>query len=257
MVESVVTLAQDLVEVSRLVEDDDIDAVTGRFLERVVRTVPDCDRATITVVGRDGVLEVAAVRPGAPVAPDADPTSGDEDSDLVADGPVAEALRFREPRRIADVEAETRWTAFTGALAARGCRSAMVLPIPSRHGPPTVLTLTSRKPHRFDDHAFDVVLLLTLHAGAAFDNVHVYDSSRTLVGHLTTALRSRHVIGQAQGILMRRFAIDAEGGFAALRRASQHRNVKLRDVARDVVAAQEAGDLDAALVRYGVLDAGR
>lgn len=247
MVDSVTTLLHDLVEVSRLVEDDDIDAVSRRFLDRVVRTVPDCDHAMITVVGQDGAPEAVAVTPG--TSADASPGS-----DVgAADGPVGEALRFREPRRIGDVETETRWSAFTAALAADGYRSALVLPVPTEHGPPAVLTLFSRKPHRFDDHAHDLVLLLTLHAGTAFDNVRLYHDSRKLVDHLTAALHSRHVIGQAQGILMHRFTIGTDGGFAVLRRASQRGNVKLREVAHAIVAAQEARALDATLALYGLL----
>ncbi|MEJ2851902.1 MULTISPECIES: GAF and ANTAR domain-containing protein [unclassified Saccharothrix] len=250
MVESVLTLAQDLVELSRLVEDDDVEAVTGRFLDRLVRTVPDCDHAMITVAGRDGAGETVASRLGATVE-DGTHTA----LEISAADPVGEALRFREPRRIVDTETESRWTAFTGALAVRGYRSALVLPVPTEHSPAAVLTLLSRKPHRFDDSGYDVVLLLTLHAGVAFDNVHVYHDSRKLVDNLTAALHSRHVIGQAQGILMHRFDIDVEKAFAVLRRASQHGNAKLRDVARELVAAQEAGDLTSTLIRHGILDA--
>jgi AmiR/NasT family two-component response regulator len=39
------------------------------------------------------------------------------------------------------------------------------------------------------------------------------------------------VIGQAKGILMERHGYDADRAFDALRRASQHLNIKLRDIA--------------------------
>ena len=52
---------------------------------------------------------------------------------------------------------------------------------------------------------------------------------------LERGLASRTLIGQAQGILMERFSLDAERAFQVLRRYSQDGNVKLVEVARRVV----------------------
>jgi AmiR/NasT family two-component response regulator len=54
--------------------------------------------------------------------------------------------------------------------------------------------------------------------------------------NLLTALDARTLIGQAQGILMERFGIDADRAFGVLRRYSQARNVKLRVVAEELVS---------------------
>jgi len=59
---------------------------------------------------------------------------------------------------------------------------------------------------------------------------------------LHVALANREMIGQAQGILMERERITAEEAFDILRRASQHLNVKLRDVARNLVETGERPD---------------
>jgi AmiR/NasT family two-component response regulator len=48
-------------------------------------------------------------------------------------------------------------------------------------------------------------------------------------------MASREIIGQAQGILMERERITADQAFDLLRQASQHLNVKLRDVAQALV----------------------
>jgi AmiR/NasT family two-component response regulator len=50
-----------------------------------------------------------------------------------------------------------------------------------------------------------------------------------------SALGSRDLIGQAKGILMERFDIDAIAAFELLRRLSQESNVKLVDVAEKLV----------------------
>ena len=56
---------------------------------------------------------------------------------------------------------------------------------------------------------------------------------------LEDALIRRDVIGQAKGILMHRYDVDAEEAFARLRRASQTTNTKLHDVAAWLVACRD------------------
>ncbi|MGY1623324.1 ANTAR domain-containing protein [Geodermatophilus sp. SYSU D00965] len=53
--------------------------------------------------------------------------------------------------------------------------------------------------------------------------------------HLEVALGSNRRIGMALGILMARHGITEERAFAALQRVSCRRNVKLREVAEEVV----------------------
>ena len=56
---------------------------------------------------------------------------------------------------------------------------------------------------------------------------------------LQQAVASRDVIGQAKGILMERERLTADQAFDVLRRASQHVNLKLRDVAERVTETGE------------------
>ncbi len=55
-------------------------------------------------------------------------------------------------------------------------------------------------------------------------------------------MRTRELIGQAQGILMERERITADQAFDVLRRASQHMNTKLRAVAEHLVESGESPD---------------
>jgi len=48
---------------------------------------------------------------------------------------------------------------------------------------------------------------------------------------LWRAIDSRHLIGQAQGMLMERFKLSPEKSFSVLRRYSQQHNIKLHEVA--------------------------
>ena len=54
--------------------------------------------------------------------------------------------------------------------------------------------------------------------------------------HLMEALESRTVIGEAVGIMMERYGLDADTALGALKRVSQQRNVKVRDLAAELVA---------------------
>jgi len=55
--------------------------------------------------------------------------------------------------------------------------------------------------------------------------------------HLQTALASRAVIDQALGIIMGQNRCSADEAFEVLRTASQNRNVKLRDIAAEMITA--------------------
>ena len=57
--------------------------------------------------------------------------------------------------------------------------------------------------------------------------------------NLRIALNSRSIIDQAIGILIAQQQCTVEDAFALLRQASQGRNVKLRDVAAQVVASAQ------------------
>lgn len=64
-------------------------------------------------------------------------------------------------------------------------------------------------------------------------------AAETKAGNLEVALATREMIGQAQGILMERKRITADQAFDILRRASQHLNVRLRDIAQRLVDTGE------------------
>jgi AmiR/NasT family two-component response regulator len=59
------------------------------------------------------------------------------------------------------------------------------------------------------------------------------------IDDLIAALGIRETIGQAEGILIERERITPDQAFDVLRRASQHLNIKLREVAAYVVETGE------------------
>jgi hypothetical protein len=248
--EDLMSIAQELAEVSRLIESDDVTSALDRFVARVVATVPSCEEASIAILDAGSPLLVARSKTQA--VPAVEATREALATQLVApDGPLADVLNYREPHRIGDTATDHRWPAFAATAMSAGYRSCLLLPLPAR-GDAAAFTLTSAEPDAFGDTSYDVVLLFVLHARVVFDNVQLFDDCRALVTQLQTALGTRALIGRAQGILMHRYDIGATVAFEVMARGSQTTNVKLRDLARDLVEHQEKDELDAALARYGI-----
>ena len=76
----------------------------------------------------------------------------------------------------------------------------------------------------FSDDEVEVAKVVAAHASVALAKLR---SERDL----WRAIDSRHLIGQAQGILMERFKLSPEKSFSVLRRYSQQHNLKLHEVA--------------------------
>jgi GAF domain-containing protein len=225
--EDLLAIAAELAEVSRLVEADDFSGTLDRFIARIVRTIDGCDAATITVRTTERVETAVG--------------GTDLGFDPLAPGPIVEAVTFDEPRRLDDAGADQRWPAFSMQLINSGFHGCLALPLATKGEETAVLTLFSRRAGQFTGLSFDVVLLLALNAGVAFDNAALFQECNHLVGQLRVALRTRSVVGRAQGLLMRHFGYDSAQAFDKLRRASQNSNTKLRDLAALVVRAHEDG----------------
>ena len=73
------------------------------------------------------------------------------------------------------------------------------------------------------------------YAAVAVNNVTNYTDVATDAANMRAAMASRAVIEQAKGIVMGRDHCTAEEAFDILRRISQQKNVKLRELAQTVV----------------------
>lgn len=240
--DDIMTVASELAEITRLVADDDFGATMARFVTRIVHTIPGCDDAIVTVRSAAGVETVHSSR--------------DLGFDPLVPGPIIEAVTFAEPRRLDDVTHDQRWPAFGARLVNAGYRSCLTLPLSTTSDESAVLTLLSVQPNRFGDSVYDVVLLLTLHAGVTFDNASLYHDSNELVTQLRTALRTRSLVGRAQGLLMRQYGYDSDQAFEALKQASQNSNTKLRDLAGLLVNAHEKGSFESTVEGLALSAAG-
>ncbi len=79
------------------------------------------------------------------------------------------------------------------------------------------------------------------YASVALSNAVLFSRATDSVAQMREAMASRAVIEQAKGMLMGRHGITADEAFDQLSRRSQDENVKLREVAEDVVLAGSSG----------------
>jgi len=215
-----------------LVDGESLDERLQRVVDLAIRTIPGCDAAGVTLVTDE--------RPRTAAYTDQRTLAVDRAQYDIGDGPCLDAIRRRQVNRV-DVEgAEDRWPAFTKAAAAESIRSFLAAPLLVHKEPLGALNLYSRQRAGFDalDEAF--ISLFSNQAAASVANSLRYTDIASLARQLEEALASRAVIEQAKGVLMARHGVDSEQAFSLLRHQSQHQNVKLREVAHDVVASTQS-----------------
>lgn len=222
-------LAHDLAAFARQVQrQPQHDAVLRTVVDSALQTVPGAQEGSITlVVGRRKVRNQAASSRL--------PSDVDALQEEVGEGPCLETAFAQHTVLVADLSSESRWPAFSARAARLGVRSMLAFHLYVEGDNLGALNLYSRQPGAFDERSVTVGELFAAHAAVAC-------SAAQRESALERALRSRELVGQAQGILMERGRLTADQAFATLQRASQDRNVKLAEVARRLV---ETGDLPA------------
>lgn len=128
-----------------------------------------------------------------------------------------------------DLATETRWPRLRQYLVSKTPVRSLVSVVVWRTT--TRLTMYAATPKAFDDNGTGVADLFAAHAHVLADRI---DDSRR-ASQMEQALAGAREIGAAVGVVMVTEAIPANEAFLVLRRTSQDRNIKLRDVAAHVV----------------------
>jgi AmiR/NasT family two-component response regulator len=97
------------------------------------------------------------------------------------------------------------------------------------------LNVYSEEPDVFDSESRNVGLVFAAHSSVAWNSARRDEQFKR-------ALSSRDVIGQAKGMIMERYGIDAVQAFELLRKLSQDSNVQLIKVATELVADKTAAE---------------
>jgi DNA-binding NarL/FixJ family response regulator len=145
------------------------------------------------------------------------------------EGPCVDAMHG--PRVVAapHMASQKRWPNYTPEAVKLGLRSQLAVKLYlDDQGTLGGLNLYSTAADDIDVEAEHMAELFAAHAAIALGSVVERDQ-------LNQALESRRVIGMALGLLMERYAIGDDRAFEFLVRTSSHSNVKMRDVAQEIV----------------------
>jgi GAF domain-containing protein len=207
--------------------------------ELTLRAVVDLAVATIEGCDLAGVFVLKAGRITTPVYTDALVTDLDTRQIGGKEGPCLDCMAGGTAVYAEDLAGDPRWPNFGPQAAGSGVRSVLALCLMAEGSVVGALNLYARFPLAFGavDRARGVVLAGL--AGLALSVAAAHDEELRRADNLRQALVTRQLIGQAQGILMERERITAEQAFDILRRASQHLNTKLREVAQELVETGE------------------
>lgn len=202
----------------------DLDHTLSSITTAAVEVLPDVQYSSISVVHDDGTMETVA--PTDDLLRDVDAQQYE-----LHEGPCYEAATDTVHVTAPNLAADPRFPRFGQVAVAAGLRSQAGIRLfetPTSQG---ALNLYSARVGAFED-------LRTVNELFAHQSAMALEYARE-IDSLEQAVRTRKTIGQALGIVMERYDLTDERAFAFLTRLSQHRNVKLRLVAQEIVAETE------------------
>lgn len=180
-----------------------------------------CEGASVTLVRAGGGVETTA-------------SSGElvEQADALQytlhEGPCLRAAEQGGVYMIVNARTDPRWPRWGPAVAELGLRSVLSIHLFTDQRVLGALNLYYGSRDDFADDEVEIARVVAAHASVALAKLR---SERDL----WRAIDSRHLIGQAQGMLMERFQLNSEKSFLVLRRYSQQHNIKLIEVASELV----------------------
>lgn len=216
--------AQQMASLARdLLAQRSVDATLKRITASATELVEGCDAAGVLVLhGR----KVRTLAPTHQLVVDSDRLQ-----ERLGEGPCFDAVvtsRGERVFRIGDLATEPpRWPAYAPRAQRLGVGSMMGFLLFTEDEDLGSLNLYSHEPGAFSEVSELAGWLLASHAAVAFSSARTH-------AQLEQAVATRHVIGEAMGILMGSHHLTEEEAFDVLRRFSQENNIKLREVARRV-----------------------
>jgi GAF domain-containing protein len=148
-------------------------------------------------------------------------------------GPCLDASQSEKIIRVdADQDGNEEYPEFVAACRRAGVHQSLSVPLPV---PQRVVGALNVYGGPFTDEEVEMASAFAGQAAVAVANAALHQASIELSQNLQRAMESRAVIEQAKGIIMGQRRCTADEAFESLRTQSQQRNIKLRDIAQDVV----------------------
>jgi GAF domain-containing protein len=201
----------------------------NRAVGLATELVEGCDIAGVSVVHKTCI--------DTPSATDEKLRLIDEVQFAMQQGPCLDALREHETVTSNDLGSDQRWPEWGPRMAEAGVHSCLCFRLFTSGDTLGALNLYSHRTHGFASDDVDNGLALAAQISIAL--VAAQHEEQLQIG-----MDNRTVIGQAQGVLIERFHIDADTAFRVLTRFSSSLNVKVHQVARQIVATGHLPDDD-------------
>ncbi|GCE43737.1 GAF and ANTAR domain-containing protein (plasmid) [Rhodococcus sp. USK10] len=192
-------------------------AITGA----VVDLMPSETCAGILLISAGNTFETVA--PTSPLLQKLDSVQKE-----LGQGPCVVAAVENLVVRSDDLRSETRWPEFAAAAVEAGILSSISFQLYTAREKMGALNLFAFAPHAFGPEEEATVEALAAHAALAVTAARTEEQLRS-------AIASRDIIGQAKGMLMERFDIDAIRAFELLTKLSQETNTRLNVIAQQVI----------------------
>jgi GAF domain-containing protein len=198
-----------------------------QVVEAAVQLFDGCTGAGITLADKNGAVRTSAA-------------SSDLHAELdrteleLGEGPCLDAIWDHKLILVADLGRDERWPRWAPvAVDQFGIRSMICVQLYTATTKLGSLSLSFSAPRAFDEVDIEELHALGAHAAAAI-------AASEHEAHLSTALQSRTVIGQATGLLMAKYDIPSAGAFNVLLRLSSEQNRKVVVLATEIVETWDA-----------------
>ena len=212
--------------------EEPLDDIAARVAETAVAAIPYADAVSITVLSWPDAHTAAATHEQA--------LELDHQQYASGRGPCLKAASERTPVRAVISAEHHRWPEFVEAAQRLGIHASLSVPL-LMVGPHEnkelvgSLNIYSQTASAFDPFDAELMRLYTVAAGQAIGNSGRWQHSRETVSQLETALLSRSHIDMAKGALIALHGGEPGEAFARLVDESQRRNIKVRDVALELL----------------------
>jgi GAF domain-containing protein len=202
--------------------ESDADTVIAELAEHAAVEVPGAQYAGITITRDHKSIET-------PAATDPYPLLLDKIQERHRQGPCLESAWEEKTIHVPDLESDERWPLYCQeALAETPIRSIMCFQLFIADRTMGALNVYADAPRAFDDDSKAIGRILAAHTSVAWNVARRDEQFRR-------ALASRDMIGQAKGMIMARYGVNAVQAFDMLRKLSQESNTPLKQVAAELV----------------------
>src|SRR5215207_4320604 len=188
--------------------DMDSDTVIAELAEHAAVEIPGAQYAGVTVTRNAKHIDT-------PAATHKWPILLDEIQQRHREGPCLTSAWEEKTIHVADLETEARFPLYRrDVLAETPIRSVMSFQMFIAGETMGALNIYAEQPHAFGPETKVIGLIFAAHSSVAWNSARREEQYKR-------ALASRDIIGQAKGMIMERYGVDAVQAFEVLRKLSQ------------------------------------